>query len=93
MKIDNDSFHRPKSVFMASFKIFQVPIQVGGPPEPPTRQQSINTMKNLSPITNAYNQALIETTKVQSPPKLCVKYESENHNITMFWTNEDLKLI
>ena len=33
-------------------------------PQPPARQQSINTMKNLSPITSAYNNALIETTKV-----------------------------
>ena len=33
-------------------------------PQPPARQQSINTMENLSPITSAYNNALIETTKV-----------------------------
>ena len=42
----------------------QTPVTPANIPEPPARQQSINTMKNLSPITNAYNNALIQITQV-----------------------------
>jgi hypothetical protein len=60
-----DHFQVRLSVELSDNSPVQPPIQEPvHPPQPPARQQSINTMRKISPITSAYNNALIETTKV-----------------------------